>query len=320
MEIKQFKTVHEPATIRNGASLGFKCLGNQAFGKCKIQNANEACTFDANGVKSDDELCSRLSLKNTIPERCLVTVTDLTEADTGDWSCELDNVTSQPKLLTVNPELSVTSASSAVEGQKIPEGQNVDLSCSSNEEIATCAFQDTNGNTCTAGEEACVDFDGRMTATIIDSTTCTATLETVADENEFTCTLGSARDGLEKSATLPQFDIKPKFTVTIDGGLIEGEQKTEGDKITLTCEGNHEVETCTFDDIVNGEQAASLVNGKTCQIEIELKVDHEGSQITCNLTEHGGEMATAEIELSVKSTTTTTTTTTTTPPGIIIIL
>merc|ERR1712079_53123 len=149
--------------------------------------------------------------------------------------------------------------------------------------------------------------------TIIDSTTCTATLETVADENEFTCTLGSARDGLEKSATLPQFDIKPKFTVTIDGGLIEGEQKTEGDKITLTCEGNHEVETCTFDDIVNGEQAASLVNGKTCQIEIELKVDHEGSQITCNLTEHGGEMATAEIELSVKSTTTTTTTTTTPP-------
>ena len=108
MKIEQFKTLNEPSTLRKGASIDFKCLGNQAFGKCKIQIGNDACTFDG-GVKSSDALCSRMTLNNKLPERCLITITDLTEADTGDWSCELDDVLSQTTHLTVNPELAVTT-------------------------------------------------------------------------------------------------------------------------------------------------------------------------------------------------------------------
>ena len=108
MKIKQFKT------IQKGDSIKFKCLGNQAFGKCKIQNGDDFCIVNDKGVimNGRDEvsdgvasLCSRLTLKNTIPERCLVTITDLTKDDSGDWTCELDDVASQPMHLKVNLEL-----------------------------------------------------------------------------------------------------------------------------------------------------------------------------------------------------------------------
>jgi hypothetical protein len=301
MEIKQFKTLHEPQTIRKGATIDFKCLGNQAFGKCKIHNGNQACTFDG-GVKSNDALCSRLTLNNKQKERCLVTMTDLSEADSGDWSCELNDISSQTTHhLNVIPELAVTA--SAVEGEPIPEGQNVDLSCSSNEEVTTCTFQDAAGNTCEAGEEACVGFDGRMTATI-DTNTCVATLETVANENNFTCTLGSA-DGEKESAQL-QLNIKEKFKVTIQG--LDDQERDEGENVTLTCQGNHEIESCAFEDGVNEKQDVSdSVDGKTCEFKIHLTTDHNGKQITCELTEKGGtgEPLTASVEAIVKGTTTT---------------
>ena len=125
MKIKQFKT------IQKGDSIKFKCLGNQAFGKCKIQNGENFCIINDKGeiMNGRDEvsdgvtsLCSRLTLKNTIPERCLVTITDLTEDDTGDWSCELDNVREtmnvkvNPVLAEDNPEFVGTGTSSTVMG------------------------------------------------------------------------------------------------------------------------------------------------------------------------------------------------------------
>ena len=98
MKIKEFKT------IQKGDSINFKCLGNKAFGKCKIQIGNETCTFNATGVNSKDPpLCSRLTLNDNLPQRCLITVTDVTEADSGVWSCELDNVR-ETMNVKVNPE------------------------------------------------------------------------------------------------------------------------------------------------------------------------------------------------------------------------
>ena len=122
MKIKQFKT------IQKGDSIKFKCLGNQAFGKCKIQNGENFCIINDKGeiMNGRDEvsdgvtsLCSRLTLKNTIPERCLVTITDLTEDDTGDWSCELDDVASHPMHLKVNLELAVTNQKMAGSGTSL---------------------------------------------------------------------------------------------------------------------------------------------------------------------------------------------------------
>ena len=116
MKIKEFKT------IQKGDSIFFKCLGNKAFGKCKIQIGNETCIFDATGVNLKDALCSRLTLNDNLPQRCLITVTDLTEADSGVWSCELDNVREtmnvkvNPVLAEDNPEFVGTGTSSTVMG------------------------------------------------------------------------------------------------------------------------------------------------------------------------------------------------------------
>ena len=118
--------IRELKTIQKGDSIFFKCLGNKAFGKCKIQIGNETCIFDATGVittvNSKDGLCSRLTLNDNLPQRCLITVTDLTEADSGDWSRELDNVREtmnvkvNPILAEANPELVGTGTSSTVMG------------------------------------------------------------------------------------------------------------------------------------------------------------------------------------------------------------
>ena len=111
MKIKEFKT------IQKGDSINFKCLGNKAFGKCKIQIGNETCTFDATGVRvnSMDGFCSKLTLNDNLPKRCLITVTDLTETDSGVWSCELDNVR-ETMNVKVNPELVGNGTSSTVMG------------------------------------------------------------------------------------------------------------------------------------------------------------------------------------------------------------
>ena len=114
--------IRELKTIQKGDSIFFKCLGNKAFGKCKIQIGNETCIFDATGVNSKDALCSPLTLNDNLPQRCLITVTDLTEADSGVWSCELDNVREtmnvkvNPVLAEANPELVGTGTSSTVMG------------------------------------------------------------------------------------------------------------------------------------------------------------------------------------------------------------
>jgi H+/gluconate symporter-like permease len=56
-------------------------------------------------------------------------------------------------------------------------------------------------------------------------------------------------------------------------------------------------------DEVNGVQEGDSVTDKICQVVIQLKPAHSGTQIICTLTENGGETATAShVAMAVKST------------------
>ena len=103
-----------------------------------------------------------MDLNKRNPKRCLVTAKGLTAADTGDWTCELDDVESQPKNLEVNPPLIVTSKPVQ---DPVREGENIELSCESNENVETCTFHDATGKALALTPN-------------IDTNTCTATLTT----------------------------------------------------------------------------------------------------------------------------------------------